>query len=97
MRGAVTTEYLRLFKELWTKEAPEFHGKYVQVSGIGFEPKPMQRPHPPIWIGGHSEAALKRVALVGDGWMPIGLRPPSLLQPAQMAEKVARLQKLLRR
>ena len=94
-RGAVTTEYLRLFKELWTKETPEFHGKYARVSGIGFEPKPMQRPHPPIWIGGHSDAALKRVALVGDGWMPIGLRPPSLLQPAQMGEKIARLQTLL--
>jgi probable F420-dependent oxidoreductase len=95
-RGAVTTEYLRLFKELWTKEAPEFHGKYAEVSGIGFEPKPMQQPHPPIWIGGHSDAALKRVAFVGDGWMPIGLRPPSLLQPAQMTEKIARLRTLLR-
>lgn len=95
-RGAVTTEYLRLFKELWTKENPEFRGKYVQVSGIGFQPKPMQRPHPPIWIGGHSEPALRRVASVGDGWMPIGLRPPSLLQPVEMAEKIARLRTLLR-
>jgi alkanesulfonate monooxygenase SsuD/methylene tetrahydromethanopterin reductase-like flavin-dependent oxidoreductase (luciferase family) len=74
-RGAVMNEYLRLFKELWTKDDPEFHGKYYQVSGIGFQPKPMQKPHPPIWIGGHSGPALRRAAILGDGWMPIGLRP----------------------
>lgn len=95
-RGAVTDEYLRLFKELWTKDDPEFHGKYVQVSGIGFQPKPVQRPHPPIWIGGHSGPALRRAARLGDGWMPIGLRPPALLQPPEMGEKIARLRTLLR-
>jgi probable F420-dependent oxidoreductase len=94
-RGAVTNEYLLLFKELWTKDEPEFRGEYVQVSGIGFQPKPVQRPHPPIWIGGHSGPALRRVALLGDGWMPIGLRPQSLLQPVEMAQKVARLKALL--
>jgi alkanesulfonate monooxygenase SsuD/methylene tetrahydromethanopterin reductase-like flavin-dependent oxidoreductase (luciferase family) len=95
-RGAVTNEYLLLFKELWTKENPEFHGKYVKVSDVGFLPKPIQRPHPPIWIGGHSLAALRRVALVGDGWMPIALRPPSLLRPPEMEDKMARLRRLLR-
>ena len=95
-RGTVTNEYLLLFKELWTKDDPVFRGKHVQVSGIGFQPKPVQRPHPPIWIGGHSTPALRRVALLGDGWTPIGLRPPSLLQPAEMAQKVSRLKKLLR-
>ena len=103
-RGAVTNEYLLLFKELWTKENPEFHGKYVKVSDIGFLPKPLQRPHPPIWIGGHSLAALRRVALVGDGWMPIALRPPSLLRPPEnggqdgpLAETVARCRARRRR
>lgn len=95
-RGAVTNEYLQLFKELWTKDAPEFHGKFANVAGLGFLPKPVQRPHPPIWIGGHSLAALRRVALLGDGWMPIGLRPASLLEPVQMANKVARLRTLMR-
>lgn len=95
-RGAVTNEYLLLFKELWTKEKPQFHGKHVQVSDIGFLPKPVQKPHPPIWIGGHSLAALRRVALVGDGWMPIALRPPSLLRPPEMANKIGRLRTLLR-
>jgi probable F420-dependent oxidoreductase len=95
-RGAVTNEYLLLFKELWTKENPKFNGKYVQASDIGFLPKPAQRPHPPIWIGGHSLAALRRVALLGDGWMPIALRPPSLLRPPEMGEKIGRLRGLLR-
>ena len=48
----MTDEYLRLFKELWTADEPHFHGKYVQVSSIGCLPKPVQKPHPPIWIGG---------------------------------------------
>jgi probable F420-dependent oxidoreductase len=78
-RGVVTNEYLCVFKELWTKEKPEFQGQYTQVSGIGFWPKPVQKPHPPIWIGGHSAAALRWAATLGDDWMPIGLRPQSLL------------------
>jgi probable F420-dependent oxidoreductase len=80
-RGAVTDEYLQLFKELWTKNDPEFHGTFVEVSDIGFHPKPVQRPYPPIWIGGHSIPALRRVALLGDGWMPIGLVTISFTAP----------------
>jgi probable F420-dependent oxidoreductase len=95
-RGAVTNEYLRLFKELWTKDQPNFQGKYFQVSGIGFQPKPVQKPHPPIWTGGHTEPALKRAAALADGWMPIGLRPPSLLRPEEFGEKVDRLRTLIR-
>jgi probable F420-dependent oxidoreductase len=95
-RGAVTNEYLQVFKELWTKDNPEFQGSYVQFSTIGFHPRPVQQPHPPIWVGGHSGPALRRTALLGDGWMPIGLRPLSLLDPSQMADKIARLRVLLR-
>jgi probable F420-dependent oxidoreductase len=83
-RGAVTNEYLRLFKELWTKDRPHFQGKYCQVWDIGFYPKPVQKPHPPIWIGGHSTPALRRAATLGDGWMPIGLRPQPLLYMHRM-------------
>ena len=95
-RGAVTNEYLRLFKELWTQEQPQFQGKYAQVSDVGFQPKPVQKPHPPIWIGGHSEPALRRAATLGDGWMPIGLRPQPLLEPAEIEGKIARLRALTR-
>jgi probable F420-dependent oxidoreductase len=95
-RGAVTNEYLRLFKALWTQEHPQFQGKYYQVSGVGFQPKPVQQPHPPIWVGGHSAPALRRAATLGDGWMPIGLRPQPLLEPAEMEGKIARLRALTR-
>jgi alkanesulfonate monooxygenase SsuD/methylene tetrahydromethanopterin reductase-like flavin-dependent oxidoreductase (luciferase family) len=76
-QGAVTNEYIRLFKELWTKDEPAFQGQYYQVSGIGFQPKPMQQPHSPIWIRGHTGLALRRAAELGDGWLPIGQSSPA--------------------
>jgi len=93
-RGAVTDEYIQLFKELWTKDEPEFQGEHYQLSGMGFMPKPVQKPHPPIWIGGHTNPAICRAAEYGDGWMPIGLRPPAILEPEELAEKIARLRRL---
>lgn len=95
-RGAVANEYLQMFKELWTKDAPQFQGKFCEVSGIGFQPKPVQKPHPPIWIGGHSLPALRRAARFGDGWMPIGLRPQTLLEPAELEAKIAQLRQFMR-
>ena len=93
-RGAVTDEYLQVYKELWTKEDASFDGKYYQISDTGFEPKPVQKPHPPVWIGGHSGPAVRRAAKYGDGWMPIGLRPPAIREPEELAGKIARLRKL---
>ena len=57
---------------LWTAEHPEFHGEFVEVHDVVFEPKPVQQPYPPLWIGGSSMAALRRAARVGDGWAPAG-------------------------
>ena len=93
-RGAVTDEYLQIYKDLWTKDDASFQGKFYQISDTGFEPKPIQKPHPPVWIGGHSGPAVRRAAKFGDGWMPIGLRPPAILEPEELAEKIAQLRKL---
>ena len=71
-RGRIMDEYIDAMKVLWTEDDPEFHGEFVDFSGIAFEPKPVQRPHPPLWIGGSSMAALRRAARVGDGWSPMG-------------------------
>jgi probable F420-dependent oxidoreductase len=71
-RGRVTDEYIDVMKLLWTAEDPEFHGEFVDVTDVVFEPKPVQKPHPPVWIGGSSMAALHRAARVGDGWSPAG-------------------------
>ena len=61
-RGAVADEYLRAFKVLWTSDSPTFSGKYVNFSDLGFVPRPVQKPHPPIWVGGESPPALARAS-----------------------------------
>jgi probable F420-dependent oxidoreductase len=70
-RGRVTDEYLDLMVELWTADVPSFVGRYAVVPEIVMWPKPVQRPHPPIWIGGNSAAAMHRAARIGQGWMPL--------------------------
>jgi probable F420-dependent oxidoreductase len=77
-RGAMTDEYLRAMRELWTSRAPSFTGTYTQFSDLVFEPKPLQKPHPPIWVGGHSTAALRRAVEFGAAWHPINRSPEEL-------------------
>ena len=77
-RGAMTDEYLEAMRELWTSPAPSFAGKYTQFRDIVFEPKPVQRPHPPVWVGGHSRAALRRTVQFGAAWHPINRAPAEL-------------------
>src|SRR5713101_6652782 len=67
-RGRQADEMLRVFKALWTEDNPSFTGEYFRFSDIGFAPKPVQKPHPPIWVGGDSPGAFRRVVTLGDGW-----------------------------
>ena len=91
-RGAVSSEYLRAFKELWTKDNPSFQGRYCSFSDIRFEPKPAQKPHPPIWVGGESPGAMRRAAALGDAWHPIGSNPRYPLKtPEQLKAAMDRL------
>jgi len=69
-RGALSDEYIAAFKVLWTQDRPEFHGQYVRFENIAFEPKPVQKPHIPIWIGGNSKRAIRRAVALGDCWHP---------------------------
>lgn len=71
-RGRRLDEALSVCKRLWTEESIEHHGEFYQFDPVRFEPKPVQRPYPPIHIGGESNAALRRVARSGDGWYGIG-------------------------
>ncbi len=71
-RGAVTDEYVAAFRTLWTEKKPRIEGKYVHHDGLLLEPKPVQKPHPPIWVGGESGPSLRRAARLGDAWYPIG-------------------------
>jgi probable F420-dependent oxidoreductase len=83
-RGSVSDEWIRIFKTLWTESPAAFEGQFYRFGPLRCEPLPLQKPHPPIWIGGHSKAALRRVARLGDGWHPVGgiaaipLRPPEM-------------------
>jgi probable F420-dependent oxidoreductase len=74
-RGRVVDEYLRIVKRIWTDPTPSFAGDYARFDGISVLPLPVQKPHPPLWIGGESGPALRRAARLGDGWFPNGNKP----------------------
>lgn len=78
-RGKVTDEYIDAFRLLWTEHSPRFSGRYTRIDGIVLEPKPVQKPHPPIWVGGEGPAALRRAARIGNAWYPIGSNNQHLL------------------
>ncbi len=88
-RGAVTNEYLEAIKELWTSDDPTYDGKYVKLSNIEFSPKPVQKPHPPIWVGGQSRPAIRRAVEHGNAWHPVGATPATPLEPEKLASDIA--------
>jgi len=69
-RGAIADEYIAAMIELWSSDNPSFNGEHVKFERIAFEPRPVQKPHPPIWIGGHSRPSMRRAARFGDAWAP---------------------------
>jgi probable F420-dependent oxidoreductase len=77
-RGARTDEYLAALRALWTEDRVTFRGRFVRLEDAAFFPKPIQKPHPPIWIGGASAAAFRRVGRVGDGWLAVPRAPAEL-------------------
>lgn len=93
-RGAVTDEWLTIFKQLWTTSPATFDGQFYRYADIRCEPFPAQKPHPPIWVGGHSRAALRRTARFGDGWHPVGGIAASPLPPQEMRAHLDTLKRL---
>ena len=77
-RGRQADEILRVFKELWTSDHPRFAGEFYRFDDVGFAPKPVQKPHPPIWVGGDSPGAFRRVVTLGDGWHATSKSPAEL-------------------
>jgi len=85
-RGRRVDEALAVCRRLWSEPRVEHHGEYFDFGPVAFEPKPVQRPSPPIHVGGDGPAALRRAALVGDGWVPMNHRLDELAAPiARMA------------
>jgi probable F420-dependent oxidoreductase len=87
-RGARTDEYLAAMRVLWTDPAPSFTGRFVSFSDVFQRPFPIQRPHPPIVVGGHSAAAHRRALLAGNGWYGV------YLSVEETAEQLNRLRKV---
>jgi probable F420-dependent oxidoreductase len=74
-RGAVTDEYLRALAAAWEQEVASFEGAHVAFRDVRVSPRPAQRPRPPFWVGGNSRAALRRAAVIGEGFVPWQLTP----------------------
>jgi len=90
-RGTVSDEYIRIFKTLWTQDPASFEGEFYRFEALRCLPQPVQKPHPPIWIGGHSAPALRRAARLGDGWHPVGANPAVPLRPAELRASLDQL------
>jgi probable F420-dependent oxidoreductase len=87
-RWRVLRENVLAMKEIWTRDEAEFHGEFVNFDKMWSYPKPAQKPHPPIYMGGDGPTTFDRVLEFGDGWMPIGGRATS---GAGLGEKIATL------
>ena len=74
-RGSLTDECIAIMKELWTSPHATYHSRRWNFSDLRFSPKPLQKPHIPLWIGGDSPGAIRRAAAVGDGWHPTSISP----------------------
>src|SRR6266849_1416190 len=88
-RGRQADEALRVFKALWTMDNPVFDGEFFHFRDIGFAPKPVQKPHPPIWVGGDSPGAFRRVVTLGDGWHATSKTPAELKEALGRLRAVA--------
>lgn len=88
-RGARTNESLALMKRLWTEDDVSFEGQFSTLGGVTMDPKPVQKPHPPIWISGRSEAAMRRAARHGTGWLPYMYTPEKLAQSLEIIGRYA--------
>lgn len=93
-RGAVSDECLAAMVKLWTASPASHAGTHYRFDSVRCEPFPLQRPHPPIWVGGHSLSALRRTAKYGNGWHPVGAVAAVPLPAEEMVAKLATLRRL---
>ncbi len=88
-RFSFMREAVAAMKKLWTEDAPSFEGRWVKFPPVVCRPRPVQKPHPPVIIGGMGPNVLKRVAAWGDGWMPIALPPEGVREARQEIDRRA--------
>lgn len=91
-RGRATDEYIAAFRELWSKPRPAYSGEFVKFDNVLFEPKPVQKDKVPIWVGGESGPAMRRVVKLGDVWYPgSNSRDPLLDTPERLGAAIVKL------
>jgi alkanesulfonate monooxygenase SsuD/methylene tetrahydromethanopterin reductase-like flavin-dependent oxidoreductase (luciferase family) len=88
-RWGQTREAVLAMKQLWTKTRAEFHGKFYDFPPVYSFPRPVQKPHPPVILGGMAPNVLKRVAAWGDGWMPNRVTPEQIKQGRATLDELA--------
>lgn len=88
-RGARTNEYIEAIKELWISDEPSYDGEFCSFSNIKFYPKPLQKPHPPIFIAGASDYAIKRAVEYGNGWQPTWVSPQDVKEGISKLKNIA--------
>jgi probable F420-dependent oxidoreductase len=89
-RWTQTRESILAMKELWTKPAAEFHGKYYDFPLVKSFPKPLQKPHPPVLLGGAAKNILERIIAWGDGWLPNRVTPEKLREGRATLDRLAK-------
>jgi len=89
-RFAFMREAVAAMRALWTEEPARFEGRWITFPGAVCRPKPVQKPHPPVILGGMGPNAVKRVAAWGDGWAPIGLPPDGIRDARREIDQLAR-------
>lgn len=82
-------EAILVMKELWTKDEPEYHGRYYNFPPVKSNPKPLQKPHPPVILGGMARNVLRRVAAWGDGWLPNRVTPKQVEESRAILDTLA--------
>ncbi|HVB77628.1 MAG TPA: LLM class F420-dependent oxidoreductase [Candidatus Nitrosotalea sp.] len=83
-RGRRTDEYIEAMKALWTQPQASYQGRYVTFEGAEMYPKPVQKPHPPVWVGGWMDQAAARAGRLGDGWIPGWLSPQEMARGVEI-------------
>ena len=89
VRGARADEFLQVLKAIWMNDPAEYHGRFFYLPKSFIGPKPVQKPHPPIFLAAYSPAAMKRVATMADGWNPAGVPLEGMAQMFAAIRQVA--------
>lgn len=89
-RGKISDECIQAIYELWHRDEASFKGEFFNFSGMVLSPKPLQKPHPPMWVGGHKKKAMERAVKYSDGWHPTQFTPEVMKEEKEKMEAYAK-------